>query len=412
MYILIHRDTSEYRHYFVSGQLFIVMNTRNSRGALRKDNSVNKSRGGRILSSSKATTTSVSRASTTVGKPKVLPSRNTGSSLRGASSLSHLNTIADQVTMDGSRLSLDAPPFQPAASGGNSGENARSVPPLGSISVRDLRFDIPSVSNPNRDPATLNIHRDPRFEFPIGPNSTENPRFDQPPDINLQNNSRFDFPSGSNLGNVPRFENSSGQANNNSGAANAPVSMETLMALMEQSMRQTRAEIRRELSSVRENNTNRSFNSQATQDLNEGSNIKLEKWKISYNGTGSVSDFLFKVETLCSRTRCSNEHLLSNFHVLLEGRAETWYWFFMRKNPNATFSGLRHAIIKEFGLLETDHDIIFRMHSRRQQLKETYDSLHTAIVSMNLRLENPLPDHKIIDILKKNSNERLKPHDF
>ncbi|KAI8115675.1 hypothetical protein CVS40_12206 [Lucilia cuprina] len=122
---------------------------------------------------------------------------------------------------------------------------------------------------------------------------------------------------------------------------------------MQQTMRSTQEEFRRELTSIRESisqigsastvTSNRqplnlpNFSSSNTPFSNsnhisegqsrilENPNVKLEKWRISYDGTGSISDFLFKVETLCSRTKCSDEHLLSNFHILLEGRAEQWY---------------------------------------------------------------------------------------
>lgn len=56
------------------------------------------------------------------------------------------------------------------------------------------------------------------------------------------------------------------------------------------------------------------------------SKVDIEKWKISFNGTGNVSDFLFKIETLQVRSYCSDEHLMNNFQILLTGKAETWYW--------------------------------------------------------------------------------------
>ena len=189
-------------------------------------------------------------------------------------------------------------------------------------------------------------------------------------------------------------------ANNNMNTTtNTP--FDSLIALMEQSMRNTREEFRKELSSIRDSisqigsanqsntfrpseivnnfpnsntaksNSNRFSNNQS--DLSVGNNVKLEKWKISYDGIGSVSDFIFKVETLCSRTKCSDEHLLSNFHVLLEGKAERWYWLFTRQTRNVTYPLLRHALTKEFGHLESDHDILLKMSNRKQQHKESYD---------------------------------------
>lgn len=214
-------------------------------------------------------------------------------------------------------------------------------------------------------------------------------------------------------------------------STNTP-SFDSLVAFMEQTIRNTQDEFRRELSVIRESISHIGITSNDTQDrhpelaphvlnspnsnilsgsqnkVNSDSNVKLEKWKISYNGIGSVKDFLFKVETLYKRSKCSVDHLLSNFHILLDGRAEEWYWLFMRQNTNITYSVLHDALIREFGRLESDQEIILKISLRKQQYKETYDEFHTSIVNMNMRLRNPLPDSSIIDILKRNLNQNLR----
>lgn len=214
---------------------------------------------------------------------------------------------------------------------------------------------------------------------------------------------------------------------------NSTNSFDSLVALMQQTIWTTQEEFRRELTSIRESisqignapttSSNRppemlhNFTSSQTPNSNrrweqnrivENTNVKLEKWKISYDGTGSVSDFLFKVETLCTRSKCSDEHLLSNFHILLEGRAESWYWLFSRQNRNITYAFLRNALIKEFEHSESDHEVLLKISLRKQQFKETYDDFHASVVAMNLRLQNPLPDVTLIDIMKRNLNPNLR----
>lgn len=226
------------------------------------------------------------------------------------------------------------------------------------------------------------------------------------------------------------------------GNNNAPIatnqslsSLDSLMALMEQTMRTTREEFRRELDTIRDsisqigsangsyrqneflsnvsNSNTPSGNSDQNTNLyascgSNGNIIKLEKWKISFDGSGSVSEFLFKVETLSARTKCSSDHLLSNFHVLLNGKAEQWYWRYTKQTSIITYPLLRHALTKEFGHIETDHEVILKISSRKQLLKESYDDYHTSIVSMNLRLQSPLPDSTLIDIIKRNLNPNLR----
>ncbi|GBP06340.1 Transposon Tf2-6 polyprotein [Eumeta japonica] len=205
---------------------------------------------------------------------------------------------------------------------------------------------------------------------------------------------------------------------------NMASSLDTLFALIEQTMKNTQEEFRRELSSVKQSiaqmNITPGFSNQnvpfrgapeatSREHLSIEPNVKLEKWKISYGGNGSVSDFLFKVETLCMRTGCTDSHLLANFHVLLTGRAEEWYWMYLKRNrEEISFPSLRHALTKEFGHLESDHEILLKISLRKQQQKETYDDFHSSIVTMNLRLRNPLPDTTLMDIIKRNLNSGLR----
>lgn len=114
------------------------------------------------------------------------------------------------------------------------------------------------------------------------------------------------------------------------------------------------------------------------------------------------------METLCKRSKCSDEHLLSNFHVLLDGKAEQWYWLFTKQNREVTYPLLRSAITNEFGHLQSDHDVLLKISSRKQQYKENFVDFYTSIVSMNLRLQNPLPDITLIDIMKRNLNSNLR----
>lgn len=134
----------------------------------------------------------------------------------------------------------------------------------------------------------------------------------------------------------------------------------------------------------------------------------MKEWQISYDGSGSVSDFLFKVETLCERTQCSYRHLEANFHVLLNGKAADWFWLFTKQNRNAKYHKLKNALIKEFGSLESDHDVILKISLRKQNYKESNDDFHSSIISMNSRLKNPIPEKSLIEIIKKNVNNNLK----
>lgn len=105
--------------------------------------------------------------------------------------------------------------------------------------------------------------------------------------------------------------------NTNTVNSNNASSFDSLFASMEQTMRNTQEEFRKELTSIREsisrigsaptvassrppesfhgfpNANTLNSNILSDQSGSSGTNLKLEKWKISFDGTTSVSDFIF-----------------------------------------------------------------------------------------------------------------------
>ena len=125
-----------------------------------------------------------------------------------------------------------------------------------------------------------------------------------------------------------------------------------------------------------ENNERRNINTtpeQSRQSLQNSTsnfpdNLNQGKKNVKYDGIGSVSDFIFKIETLKIRTQCADEHLLANFHIFLSGKAESWYWIFLRQNRKSSFEYLKAALTREFGKLETDTDIKIKISLKKQGL--------------------------------------------
>lgn len=202
-------------------------------------------------------------------------------------------------------------------------------------------------------------------------------------------------------------------------ANNDDASTRSLILYFREVMRETQEEFRRELGSIRDsiNRTPASRSTPAASDMHntarstpqeQSSNLSLsfpknlKDWNVSYDGTGSVADFLFKVDTLTERSRCPHDYLMANFQVFLSGKADDWYWFYTRQNPDLTYPTLKIAMTREFGTLESDHEVILRISTRRQHAKESFDDYHAVVVHMNQRLKTPMTDSSMIEIMKKN----------
>lgn len=190
----------------------------------------------------------------------------------------------------------------------------------------------------------------------------------------------------------------------------SPNTVDPLILSLQQTILSTQDEFRRELGAIRRtisniSQTNTSPSAQAQTNASIGTSlntccsvkpIKFKDRNIKYDGTGRISDFLFKIETLRTRSNCTEEQLMDNFYMFLSGKAEDWLWLFIKQNPNARYPLLKYSITKQFGTLENDHDVVLKISLRKQGIRESYDDFHTAIVTMNSRLSEPFVETKLM----------------
>lgn len=152
---------------------------------------------------------------------------------------------------------------------------------------------------------------------------------------------------------------------------------------------------------------NQSHVSESSRGSSSSITTRIDKWGISYDGSQEVSDFLFQVDTLKGRWNCSDDQVVGSFHTLLKGKADKWFWSYLRQNPRAKYGDLKIALTKQFGKMENDCDRMVKLVQRRQLPKESFDDFFAEMVSMNSRLSQPLSDTKMIELMKDNAGESL-----
>ncbi|XP_043071287.1 uncharacterized protein LOC122322577 [Drosophila grimshawi] len=169
----------------------------------------------------------------------------------------------------------------------------------------------------------------------------------------------------------------------------------------------------------RENNRSRNIRQSSTIEGNRGTAnhrrpniehysgrpwVKMDKWEVSFDGSndrGSVEDFVFKVEYLKRQFQCPWDEILSNFHVLVKGRAREWYWLHVRQRPIYSWDELRKALFARFRGSWDDVDRLQEMRQRQQLPGESVNDFIQSMTSMASRLEIPLPEPKLIKLIKK-----------
>lgn len=147
--------------------------------------------------------------------------------------------------------------------------------------------------------------------------------------------------------------------------------------------------------------------------VNRGNDIScfspMAKWNIKFTGNPggiSVSDFIFRIETLRERQNLSWSHICNNFHLLLSEKADEWYWLYLGRNGSASWTDLKSAIIREFKHRDSDFEILKSIMDYKQT-NESFDEFFFKIIKMNGQMDQPLVDSKLLEILKGNLNFRL-----
>lgn len=135
--------------------------------------------------------------------------------------------------------------------------------------------------------------------------------------------------------------------------------------------------------------------------------VPIHKWKIRYNGDGSVSQFLFKVNALRRKNFYEEEEVFSNFDMLLEGRAETFFWRFVSVNPTARYPAFVRAFSIEFGSGEKDCMVMANLAQKRQGINESFTDFLEGMRSLLDRMEHPIPDASFISLVKANCKPEL-----
>lgn len=133
--------------------------------------------------------------------------------------------------------------------------------------------------------------------------------------------------------------------------------------------------------------------------------IDLEKWKINFDGTGNVEDFIFKLDTLVERTHCCQEELEASFQIFLSRKAEKWYWEFVKRNNDPPF---RLSLLKEFAMVESNDQLLLKLYSRRQLPRESYDEYHLAILAISYNIKESPSEERLVNILRKNVSSEIK----
>lgn len=88
--------------------------------------------------------------------------------------------------------------------------------------------------------------------------------------------------------------------------------------------------------------------------------------------------------------------------MLVSGKAREWYWRYHKQVENIQWNEFCAAIKYQYKDFKSHFDLREELRNRKMKTGESFDSFFDAISSILDRLDRPLPENELIEILTKN----------
>lgn len=132
----------------------------------------------------------------------------------------------------------------------------------------------------------------------------------------------------------------------------------------------------------------------------------IANWKLKFNGSSSslpVDNFIYRVEALTKQTLNGDfETLCRSASALFDGKASDWFWRFHRSVHVVQWFDLCKALRQQYRDSRTDIDFRELIRDRKQKPNEPFDVFYEAVIDLVDRLDKPLEDKILVEILRRN----------
>lgn len=131
----------------------------------------------------------------------------------------------------------------------------------------------------------------------------------------------------------------------------------------------------------------------------------MVKWPLRFGGGKDempVDEFIFRAETLARLANLSQAALTLGLHQILTNSAATWYWIYIRNEPNATWPQVKAALNFAFQSNVSDAAIRRLISDRLQRQGERFMEFCIAIQGLEVRLTHRMSEAELLDTLRRN----------
>lgn len=138
----------------------------------------------------------------------------------------------------------------------------------------------------------------------------------------------------------------------------------------------------------------------------------IRGWGIKFSGERNgmpVADFLFRVETFRQRYQVTWQQILNNFHLLVEGKADDYYWEMIRNcqsnDVQMTWEGLRNSFTRRFQKNASELELMRELLELKQGREESFDSVYSRFSRIHHQLPTPMPEGAVVELLRNSLRE-------
>lgn len=132
----------------------------------------------------------------------------------------------------------------------------------------------------------------------------------------------------------------------------------------------------------------------------------INNWRLKFSGSSSslsVDAFIYRIEALTRQTlRGDFEVLCDNASALFDGKASDWFWRHHQSVRRIRWPELCSALRSQYRDTRTDMDYRELIRDRKQRPGENFDTFYESIVELTDRLETPLSESSLAEILRRN----------
>ncbi|KAI8116247.1 hypothetical protein CVS40_11646 [Lucilia cuprina] len=138
----------------------------------------------------------------------------------------------------------------------------------------------------------------------------------------------------------------------------------------------------------------------------------IQSWNIHFSGSPNslrCEEFLYRIRCLTEDNFNGNfDYICNNLHVLLTGKAKDWYWKYHKSVQRIEWDSFCTALKKQYKNYQTTYDIREELHSRKQKPNESFEAFYDAITDISDKLEIPLEDEDLIEIITRNLRPEIR----